>query len=105
MSPLARVLALPVRCYRWGISPLLAPHCRFTPTCSSYALQALADHGALRGTWLAVRRVARCHPFTPGGVDPVPPRAGRAVGETGAADRTTAATRPAPPAPIPGALS
>ncbi len=75
----ARLLVLLVRGYRVGISPLLPPRCRFAPTCSAYAVEALQRHGALRGSWLTVRRLARCHPFHPGGHDPVPlARAGRA---------------------------
>ena len=70
----ARVLLLLITGYRRFISPMLAPRCRFAPSCSAYALQAVTEHGALRGTWLAVRRVGRCHPFNPGGFDPVPPR-------------------------------
>lgn len=62
-----------VRAYRRVISPLLGPRCRFAPTCSAYALEALTTHGARRGGWLAVRRIARCHPFNAGGHDPVPP--------------------------------
>lgn len=65
---------VPVRLYRMVLSPLLGPRCRFYPTCSTYAVQALAEHGAGRGVWLAARRVIRCHPFHPGGYDPVPPR-------------------------------
>ena len=63
-----------VRAYRAVMSPLLAPRCRFAPSCSAYALEALQTHGALRGGWLTVRRLARCHPFHRGGVDPVPAR-------------------------------
>ena len=70
------VLLALVRGYRRFVSPLLPPRCRFAPSCSAYAEEALRTHGALRGTWLAVRRVARCHPFNPGGHDPVPQRAG-----------------------------
>ncbi len=61
-----------VHAYRMFLSPLLPPSCRYTPTCSAYALEALERHGALRGSWLTVRRIARCHPFRPGGHDPVP---------------------------------
>ena len=66
------LLAL-VGAYRRWISPLLGERCRFAPSCSAYAQQALSVHGAGRGSWLAVRRLARCHPFHPGGHDPVPP--------------------------------
>jgi putative membrane protein insertion efficiency factor len=69
---IARLLQLPVRLYRLLLSPLLPPACRFHPSCSSYALEALERHGALRGGWLTVRRVARCHPYGEGGIDPVP---------------------------------
>ena len=72
-GPVARLLLLLVQAYRRLISPLLGPHCRFAPTCSAYAVEALQVHGAARGGWLAVRRIARCHPFHPGGHDPVPP--------------------------------
>lgn len=67
-----RGLVMLLRVYKAVISPALPPACRFTPTCSEYALQAIERYGALRGTWLAVRRLARCHPFHPGGVDAVP---------------------------------
>ena len=72
MSLPARALLAVVRAYSRWISPLLGPHCRFAPTCSAYAAQALQVHGAGRGSWLALRRIARCHPFHPGGHDPVP---------------------------------
>jgi uncharacterized protein len=62
-----------IKGYRLLISPLLAPTCRFQPTCSQYAMVAIDRFGAIRGTWLAVRRITRCHPFHPGGYDPVPP--------------------------------
>jgi len=61
-----------VRSYRYFLSPLLAPACRFHPSCSAYAEEALQRHGALRGTWLSARRICRCGPWHPGGVDPVP---------------------------------
>jgi uncharacterized protein len=70
---IARAAAIaPLRFYKRLISPLLPPMCRFEPTCSVYAMQAVEKHGVLRGFWLAVRRLARCHPFNPGGWDPVP---------------------------------
>jgi uncharacterized protein len=61
-----------IRLYQLVISPWLGPRCRFYPSCSHYALEALDGHGALRGSWLALKRLARCHPFNPGGYDPVP---------------------------------
>jgi hypothetical protein len=67
-----------IRVYQWTLSPMLGAHCRFYPSCSCYAHEALDRHGALRGTWLAVKRLARCHPFSPGGYDPVPDEPGRA---------------------------
>lgn len=68
----ARLLTVPVLIYRACISPMLPPSCRFTPTCSQYALEALRRHGALRGTYLTVRRLLRCHPWGGSGYDPVP---------------------------------
>lgn len=67
----AIVLAL-IRAYQYLIRPLLGSHCRFAPSCSEYAYEAVVKYGAIRGTWLAVRRIARCHPYHPGGYDPVP---------------------------------
>ncbi len=68
----AAVLILPIRFYQLCISPMLGPSCRFTPTCSQYAVEALRKHGPLKGSWLAVRRICRCHPWGGSGYDPVP---------------------------------
>ncbi len=68
------VLIWLLKAYRFAISPLYGQVCRFYPTCSAYALEAVTQHGALKGSWLAIRRVGRCHPWNPGGYDPVPPR-------------------------------
>jgi putative membrane protein insertion efficiency factor len=73
-GPVARVLLVPVTIYRQWISPVLPPSCRFEPSCSAYAVEALTTHGALWGSWLTVRRLLRCGPWHPGGYDPVPPR-------------------------------
>jgi putative membrane protein insertion efficiency factor len=62
-----------IRGYQLGISPVLGPRCRYLPTCSEYAREALAVHGTVRGGWLALRRVVRCHPLGDSGYDPVPP--------------------------------
>lgn len=89
-----RVLRLPllaaIRFYQLVISPWTAPSCRYYPSCSQYALVAIERHGVVRGSWLALRRLAHCHPWTPGGVDHVPPR-------------RTAVAHPTPPTPIQGA--
>jgi len=72
MTPFARLLALPVRGYRLLFSPWVGYNCRYQPTCSAYALEALQKHGGLRGGWLAARRIARCHPCGRSGIDNVP---------------------------------
>lgn len=74
MSPLAWLLSLPVRAYRLIFSPWVGFNCRYDPTCSTYALEALRTHGGLRGGWLALRRILRCHPWGGMGVDDVPPK-------------------------------
>ena len=74
MNPGARVLVALIALYRRFISPLLPRTCRYEPTCSAYAIEAIATHGMVRGTALALRRIARCHPFRPGGIDRVPAR-------------------------------
>lgn len=66
------VAALLIRLYQLTVSPLLGPRCRFYPSCSHYALEALARFGVLRGGWLTLKRIGRCHPWNPGGLDPVP---------------------------------
>ena len=72
MLMLRKILMLLIRGYQLGISPLLGPRCRFYPSCSCYAHTALERFGVLHGSWLAVRRIARCHPLHEGGFDPVP---------------------------------
>lgn len=72
MTPLAFLFSLPVRLYRIFGSPLIGMHCRHYPTCSEYAMEALRKHGGIRGGWLAVRRLASCHPWGGSGVDEVP---------------------------------
>jgi putative membrane protein insertion efficiency factor len=76
MKSVLKILALPfiglIRLYQWTISPLLGPKCRFTPTCSHYAVEAFQKHGLFKGLWLMARRIARCHPWGGSGYDPVP---------------------------------
>ncbi len=66
------VLLAMLRAYQWIVSPMLPPACRFHPTCSAYAVEAIRRHGPWRGTWLAMKRLARCQPLCDGGLDPVP---------------------------------
>jgi putative membrane protein insertion efficiency factor len=88
-GPIARALLFLVRGYRTWISPVLPPSCRFEPSCSAYALDALSTHGAVRGTWLTVRRLLRCGPWHPGGWDPVPPKLTKLPTEVAAPEATT----------------
>ena len=71
------VAQLLIRLYQWTVSPFLGPRCRFHPSCSHYAHEAVGRFGVLAGGWLSIRRLLRCHPWHPGGLDPVPPRAAR----------------------------
>ncbi|WP_151669809.1 membrane protein insertion efficiency factor YidD [Nitrincola schmidtii] len=73
---LGRVLILLVKFYQYFISPILPPSCRFEPTCSSYMIEAIQVHGPLKGFYLGIRRILRCHPLREGGYDPVPPKCG-----------------------------
>ena len=79
-APAAAVLRGAVLAYQWTLRPVLGCNCRFHPSCSDYALDALRGHGAARGAWLSARRVLRCNPWHPGGYDPVPPPPGPAPG-------------------------
>jgi putative membrane protein insertion efficiency factor len=74
---MSKLLTMLLRFYQLAISPMLGPRCRFYPSCSMYALEAIRTHGAGRGSWLAARRVCRCHPWNPGGLDPVPEAKGK----------------------------
>ena len=69
---MSRLLILCIRFYQIFISPMKPPTCRFYPTCSAYAIEAIQKKGPVKGTWLAIKRIAKCHPFHPGGYDPVP---------------------------------
>jgi putative membrane protein insertion efficiency factor len=81
-NPIKWLFILIVRFYQLFISPLIGPRCRFYPTCSHYTIEALQKHGVLCGGWLAIKRIGRCHPANPGGVDPVPECGCRACEET-----------------------
>jgi len=69
---MGRLLIVVIRIYQYLISPLIGPHCRFHPSCSHYSVEAIQRHGAMYGSYLSLRRLARCHPWHPGGIDPVP---------------------------------
>lgn len=71
---MGRILIWLVRLYQLVISPMIGPHCRFYPSCSQYAIEAIESHGLVKGLYLALRRLSRCHPWHPGGLDPVPPK-------------------------------
>ena len=71
---LAKAMVLVIRAYQSTVSPLFPPSCRFIPSCSTYAMDAIQEYGPIKGVWLGIKRIARCHPFTAGGFDPVPPR-------------------------------
>jgi len=73
-ATMKKLLILLIDGYRLALSPFFGMHCRFHPTCSSYAREAIEMHGALKGTWLTLRRLLKCHPWHPGGVDMVPPK-------------------------------
>jgi len=94
---LVALLVAPVRLYQVAVSPLLGPRCRFYPSCSGYAVQALRRHGPLRGTALAAWRVLRCHPWNPGGIDPVPPKRAARRPSVHAHPTPRPRRRPAPP--------
>ncbi|MCY4100973.1 MAG: membrane protein insertion efficiency factor YidD [Rhodobacteraceae bacterium] len=72
MTPLAYVFSVPIRLYRLIGSPFVGMHCRFQPTCSAYALEALEKHGAIKGAWLTIKRLGKCHPWGQSGIDNVP---------------------------------
>ncbi|WP_082869252.1 membrane protein insertion efficiency factor YidD [Oleiphilus sp. HI0125] len=69
---LKKLFLIPIRFYQLAISPMLPPSCRYSPTCSEYAIEAISVHGPLKGSWLALKRIGRCHPGCKGGFDPVP---------------------------------
>nr|WP_321507925.1 membrane protein insertion efficiency factor YidD [uncultured Celeribacter sp.] len=97
MTPLAYLISLPVRAYRLTFSPWIGYNCRYQPTCSAYAMEALEKHGAIKGTYLTIRRLGRCHPLGGSGYDPVPP-----CGHDHGAESTPSGSKPAttePPAP------
>lgn len=85
-SPVTRGLVFLIRGYQRGVSPMLPASCRYVPSCSSYAAEALQVHGAARGSWLAARRLLRCHPWGGSGYDPVPPASRSTTDDAGPSD-------------------
>ena len=103
-GPVARALLATIGFYSRAISPALPPRCRFAPTCSAYAAEAVAVHGAARGSWLALLRLLTCAPWHPGGYDPVPPRRERSpIPGTGGDARTSMTAAPSSGAAADGA--
>jgi uncharacterized protein len=98
-GPVARALLVLLTGYRRLLSPLLGPRCRFAPSCSAYAVTAVQRFGAARGSWLALRRLVRCHPFHPGGHDPVPPARPRGGSRGGTLAAATSTPTGAPASP------
>ena len=98
---IGRLLLRVVAFYSRAISPALPARCRFYPTCSAYAAEAIARHGAARGSWLALRRLVKCAPWHPGGVDLVPAASGTVRGSRSSADRTTETATPPVSRPAP----
>jgi putative membrane protein insertion efficiency factor len=93
----SRFVVLLLRVWQYLVSPVYGPTCRFYPSCSGYALEAVDRHGLVRGGWLAVRRLGRCHPWNPGGVDPVPLTVAWLPARKAAGSRTSTPTTPAAP--------
>lgn len=104
-APVRRALLAAVGFYSRAISPALPPRCRFYPTCSAYAAEAIERHGAARGSWLAVRRILKCAPWHPGGVDPVPDAAGTRGPARASSTAVPAAAPPEPARATPPAPS
>jgi putative membrane protein insertion efficiency factor len=100
VSAVSRALLSALRFYQRAISPTRPPRCRFVPTCSAYAVEAVELHGAVRGTWLALRRLLKCAPWHPGGVDLVPEQAHSRRAGTARAPRSSKKTAPIPGAPM-----
>ena len=94
MTPATRLLRATVRGYQLLLRPVLPASCRYHPSCSAYALEALERHGAVKGSWLALTRIARCHPWAEGGVDPVPDAPSQCRHRQPMAGRETASAQP-----------